>query len=699
VTQLLAAFLLLLPAYLPPDPPPPLPDPVERAELLKGHLESAALLMREPPMLSGQNDYDVLHYELDLFVDPAAERIEGRCGVTFQTSPGSGALDLLELNLIDFGLVVTGVRYDGVEVPLNEVFHGGHQLRVPLVPPLLEGAGSALVEIDYEGTPGEGLNFRDHDGVDVIYSYSQPFDARTWWPCKDRPEDKATATLHVEAPEDMWVVGNGMELGRVAGRPGYQITTWQEAYPIATYLVSFAATNYQTWQETYEASDGTPMLIQQWVYPEHFADAQEDLSVTVPMIEFFSDAFYEYPFLEEKYGHAVTETWGAMEHQTATTYGAVRINGNHRYDYLVAHELSHQWWGNDVTPSSYASVWINEGFATWCEALWWEHLYGRQEYLAYMQNLDSLQVLGTEFDDTVYEPERLFGTTVYDKGAWILHMLRWLLAQPTLDAEPQPLLEVLRAHGQAHAYANASSEDFIATASEYAGEDLHWFFDPWLHRTDRPDYLLSWADMPQPGGDHVLHLRVDQRQAGDPYRLAVLLRVQTAGGPVEQVVWNDGRRTDYRITLSDEATDLSWDEDGWLLKLVEVQPVGNGDLDGDLTPDVFDCAADDSGVWSEPVGNTLLLVAKSVEGRAELWFTNPDPVGQRAYSTDAAVGGLAALRSSGTFDDASCLIAGHPDPSVVDTSPDSPEAKYYQAWPWNGCGPTDTSGLPLSPCR
>jgi hypothetical protein len=441
------------------------------------------------------------------------------------------------------------------------------------------------------------------------------------------------------------------------------------------------------------------MAVQHWAYPERLADAREDFSATVPTIDYFSEIFYEYPFLEEKYGHAMIPIDGAMEHQTATSYGDFAVTGEHHFDFLLAHELAHSWWGNHVGPASYESIWLNEGFATYAEALLWEHRYGRQAYRDYMQHLDILQTFGWEFSGPVYAPFDLFGVTVYNKGAWILHMLRWLLAQPTVDADPEPLLEVLRAHGGAHAYGSATSDQFVATASSYAGQDLHWFFDPWLLRGDRPDYLLSWATLPQPGGDHLLFLRVQQRQNGSPYRLPVLLRIRTASGALEQVVWQAERRTDYRVAVLEEPLDLSWDEDGWLLKRLEVERVPASDADGDGTPDFFDCAVSDNGAWMEPQGDSFLYATKQPDGRAALWFTNPDPLGQREYSTDVAVGSLQALRSSGTFGDATCLAAGHPDPSLVDTTPDISGAKYYQAWPWNGCGPTDTTGLPLSPCR
>jgi aminopeptidase N len=684
--------------------------------------------------LLGQDDFDVLDYELSLFLDLAGERIEGSSAVRFTPSPGVASLAELVLDLHDGNLAVTAVRYDGNPVPPAQVSHAANSLRIALVPPLLAGA-TATVVVDYTGTPAElgfgTLTFDTHGTPPepVIFTLSEPFLGRGWWPSKDVPDDKATVTTHVEAPDALEVAGNGVETGRVAGRPGHTVTTWQESHPISTYLVAVSASNYATWEDTYSGLSGTPMPVRFWSYPETLTAARTDWAGTVGMIETFARAFYEYPFLDEKYGHVMVPLWGAMEHQTATSYGAQLVTGDHRFDFVVAHELAHQWWGDHVGPRTFDSIWLNEGFATWSEALWWEDGHGLSGYLDYMASLDPLPTQGSDFPGTVHAPDDYFNATVYRKGGWVLHMLRWVLSAP--GTAPDGLLGVLRAHGAAHPYASAETLDFAATASSFAGQDLSWFFDQWVFRPGRPDYGVGWAAAPQAGGGFVLHLRIEQRQP-DLYRMPVLVRMTLPSGTREELVWNEAAVSDYSWPLTEAPTAVTWDEDGWVLKQVGTLRV-DGDGDGwpdwlDGCPDVYnpgqedldldgvqdacqpgidhdgdgvlnenDCAPANPGAWSSPPDTTVLFVTRDPSGTVRLSSLHPDPQGQDPYLTDLSGGELAALRASGTYAGALCLVPGSAEVEIADPSP--PGDRYFVAHPWNGCGPSEPGGQASSPCR
>ena len=161
------------------------------------------------------------------------------------------------------------------------------------------------------------------------------------------------------SPEECRVVSNGICIGMYE-EDGYTTYTWKEQYPIAPYLVSLAGTNYSAYTDSVQSISGEHITVEYYIYPENEAEALEDLSVTPAMITAFEKRYGSYPFQGEKYATALVARSGAMEHQTATSYGDVHIRGDHYFDWIIAHELAHQWWGDWVTCDSWDHIWLNE---------------------------------------------------------------------------------------------------------------------------------------------------------------------------------------------------------------------------------------------------------------------------------------------------------------------------------------------------
>jgi aminopeptidase N len=551
------------------------PAPVDRAVFAKDELARLRRIrerMETERIRKSQVDqgtYDALHYDLALDIDPGAETIQGTLSleaIALTTNPTSIVLDLFDV------LTVSAVRESGTPA----VFSHANELLTVTLDGVYAPGDTIRLEIDYGGKPTadneelgdtaftfgkHGPTAQTRDQV-VIYTISEPFFARAWWPCKDVPDDKATARIRVTVPDTLIVASNGVleeEIGLPGGRKTY---VWYEKYPIATYLVSLAVSNYKVFGDYfhYGAADSMPVVC--YAYPEHLAGAQLDFTNTVEMLDLFSGLFGLYPFVEEKYGMAEFGWLGAMEHQTCTSMGSGFFAGTtRRDDWVVAHELSHQWWGDLVTPADWADVWLNEGFATYCEALWVEHVAGPDSVRDYMKGWRP----SWGFNGTLYDPDDLFGATVYRKGGWTLHMLRRVMGE---DGFFGALRDYASETG--FGYKNATTADFQRVCEGRYGKSLSWFFDEWVYGEGEPLYAYYWGG--ENGGKSV-NLTLRQLQTGGVFTMPIDVRFTfDPGGAREDTtvtIWNDQLLAQYRFDFDRAVTGVVMDPDVWVLATFE----------------------------------------------------------------------------------------------------------------------------------
>ena len=373
-----------------------------------------------------QRLFDVTSYQLDLDLDPDQYLLQGAVTITAKSLTAN--LNHIEIDFYHV-LSVDSIKQNGSHTTID---HRNSLLYISLKNPANNG-DSFTVTIYYHGNPQEGtyrsFGWSDHGSYNapVIWTLSEPYGSPVWWPCKDDPKDKADSVyINAAVPFDLIVASNGKLRDVTRTNDGF-IYHWQTHYPISTYLVSLAISNYEQFSDWYAYSDTDSMEVAFYVYPEHLNAAKEDLGVTVEMLEFYSSVFGEYPFIDEKYGMAIFPWSGGMEHQTITSYGSGLIWGTHRYDFINAHELAHQWFGDCITMRHWSHIWLNEGFASYAEALWFEHLGGKEVYHDYVDRWDYNPLNGTLFVTDSLNDGALFSRTVYDKGAWVLHMLRGVL--------------------------------------------------------------------------------------------------------------------------------------------------------------------------------------------------------------------------------------------------------------------------------
>ncbi len=471
---------------------------------------------------AGSDRYDMLRHVLDLKIDPGTGSLTGSVTYEFES--------VVE-NLTEFVLDLTAnLSVDGVTSPLGDLAftHDADSLMITL-PTALDIGESGELTVAYSGNPVEpsfdrGLLFRLHRDVDgvpgqvpIVANLSEPAYAQSWWPCKDKPGDKALSEVILTVPDTLYGVSNGwLVRDEAASEAGWHLTHWQEDYPIASYLVSVAVSDYQLLSENCTTTLGTELgydvPLRNYVFPFHYEAAQSDFEPLCNMMELCESRFGPYPFRGEKYGHAEFIWWGAMEHQTVTSIGTSSINGDGTRDWLIVHELGHQWFGDHLTPLNWRDIWLNEGFATYTEALWREDVAYRAALdehrsetearaIARQAYLEKLEAGRSEDrwaqQGPVYDPVPVFpGGVIYDKGAWILHMLRERLGDDVFfdllgewGREGGLTSMVVEAGGRV-GY-NVTTEEFIALASLRAGQDLNGFFWPYLQEIESPEIVFQ----------------------------------------------------------------------------------------------------------------------------------------------------------------------------------------------------------------
>jgi aminopeptidase N len=466
-------LLLLLTACAPFTP---MPEAVKvNAQAIKSTSGPTGLGDAFYPLL-GNAVYDVNHYDITLTVDPSANTIKGAT-----TIEAVALSNLNRFNLDMSGLVVDSVSVDGDVAEFTR-----HQMEMTVSPRSPLAAKQAFtVAVTYHGTPAPigddtihmTLGWQSMPGG--TYVASEPSGAMTWFPCNNHWSDKATYTFNITVPSDYQVVANGMPLP-AKENSGFSTQMWVESAPMSTYLATVVIGKYEF--EKQITPKGVEILN---YFPIGTSDEMKAYFAHTPqMIDFFSELIAPYPF--ESYGVVLTnkDLGFALETQTRSLFGNIGWGADD--ETVVAHELAHQWFGDSVTPATWADLWLKEGFATYLSSLWVEHSQGKAAYDANIQKMYDGAVM-TEFG-LAFQPigtlrprnaNELYTAATYYRGALALHALR-------IEVGDDTFFTILREFYARHVGKTASTDDFVALAQEISGRDLTKFFDLWLNTYPMP---------------------------------------------------------------------------------------------------------------------------------------------------------------------------------------------------------------------
>ena len=417
------------------------------------------------------------------------------------------------------------------------------------------------VRVVYEGAPknlGFGsFTFGREEDQHVVYTLNEPVFASTWFPCNDTPADKAMINISISNDSGMVSVSNG-KLISIENRKEKVVYNWSSFYPISTYLIAIYSAPYQSFSQQYISSLNDTMSIDYYILPEKYEDAQRAFSDHPNYITVFSKLFGEYPFLKEKYGVAqILWNQGAMESQTIVGIGTNFISGAKFFSDILIHEAAHHWWGNSVTPKSWKDIWLNEGFATYSEALYWEATKGKQ---ALISTMASFRV--NDESETLYNPKsKIFSQMIYNKGAWVLHMLRKEIGNTLF-------FNSLRNYYQKYEYSNANTYDFKDVCEETSQMNLDKFFDQWLFiGKGKIEIEYEWEVKKMDKKNREISISISQTQDGyNCYNFPIDILIKEVDG--NENLFNyfiTSIDTVLNIKIASDVSSVEFDPGSWLL--------------------------------------------------------------------------------------------------------------------------------------
>jgi len=509
----------------------------------------------------GDSNIDVTYYKLNLHVSTSPNYLYGEVTVNAKS-----LLSGLSSIYLDFNnnMIVDSVSSGGTQLNFSLA---NNKLTITL------NRQYALneiisVKVNYKGLPAQtgfgSFVFSSNGGFPAVWTLSEPYGAKDWWPCKDTPSDKVdSADIWIRCSSDLFAASNGTLEEVINNGDGTTTYKWKSSYPIAQYLISLAIAKYTEYTNyfNYTATDSMPVV--HYIYPQSFANIKANLDKTPAMLEILSDKYGLYPFINEKYGHAQFGWSGGMEHQTLSSMGSWSEG-------IIAHELAHQWFGDMVTCKDWHNIWLNEGFATYTEALVPEFMYGKQQYDQIMSwKLEHAKTAnGSLYVNDISSVNSIFNyPLVYSKGACVVHMLRGVVG----DSIFFNILKSYLTHPDL-TYNVAVTEDLQTVAETVSGIDLSYFFQQWIYGVKYPHYSFGWNYNPVGNDLYNVNLTINQAVNSNPpfFTMPIELKVSTSMGDTLIKVFNDQQNQTSNVLIKGQPSSVIFDPNNWILKQVSL---------------------------------------------------------------------------------------------------------------------------------
>ena len=521
--------------------------------------------------------FDVLKYEYTIYLDTYGDTIgyawnRIRMAITqptdsvwlhFVTSDSENDLTIDSV-ILEYDNTSSNAAYD-LQQPRMTIHLGS----------TLNAGDTIFITVYYHGAVGqmnfvgEGMEFANN----YIHTQGEMYGTRRWLPSYDEPYEKVdTVIAHIIVDTPWYAVANGVLISQYSSE-GKNHYIWQESHPITPYLIVLAASRRWKVQEQTWNYGLISMPVYEWV------DSSSSFLGELPdMLTYLSGVYGTYPFYDEKYSQVHiprSEGFfsGAMENQTNT------FTAYPSYTMIAVHEMGHQWWGDWVTCGTFDDVWLNEGFATYTEAVYRELTEGYDDYkdeigndIDYSLSYAYYPIYGTDFYDDGWP-------VIYFKGSAVLHMMRIRFRRiyGGTAVGDSMFFEALRYYGNQHAHSYATTEDFKSDLEAFTGVDWDVFFQQWIYTPGHPRFQVYWGKNQVPGG-WVMNLVINQVQdySWGYYEMDYPIRIFTTGGVVDTFIHLNGVYSDtFHISLAAEPTDISMDpEEDFVDEVVGITSLG-----------------------------------------------------------------------------------------------------------------------------
>jgi len=499
--------------------------------------------------------YDIQSHILDLQINPAVDSMNGLVQTRLKVKANS--VDEIEFDL-RANMVVDSVLVGNKRT----TFARSGDVLIVRLPKTVNIGDQLHITTFYKGNPTNNPynsyvreKRRPRSEHPVLWTLSEPYGAHAWWPCKESLLDKIDSVdIIVTVPNGNRVASNGLLIDSVSVNDSQTRYHWKHRYPIVTYLVAFSVSDYASFVDHVHWSDGDSMEILNYLFPESVPSSRNPAKETVSMMHLFDSLFGPYPFKKEKYGHAQMLRSGGMEHQTMSFMSGLNYG-------LVAHELAHQWFGDQVTCATWSDLWLNEGFATYLSYLAFYHLKPEdesREELISIRNRAMRENSGSVFVADTLDEARLFsGRLTYAKGALLLRMLQWKLGDVAFFNGVRNYLTDPKL-----SYGSAYTSDLIRHLEASSNQNLSEFFADWFYGEGYPNFTVRWG---LEDGLTVLNISQTGNSTVDYFEIPLQLRFMDSEHDTLIRVEENSLREKVRLNLGFKPDSMEFDPNLWVM--------------------------------------------------------------------------------------------------------------------------------------
>lgn len=507
---------------------------------------------------------DVLNYQFKIELSDKSNEIKVEVVVDVRYL-GDG-IENLRLDLVKASEVLEnkGMRVSGIlsEGKALNYTHEGDELKIRLPRPSKINQRQQYT-ISYSGVPASGLKIANNKyGDRTFFSDNWPDQGRNWLSIVDHPYDKATCEFIIEAPSHYQVVSNGLQIEETDLANGNRRTHWKQGVPIASWLYTLGVARFAV----QEVDQFDHKSIQTWVYYQDREKGFYDFAEpTKKVLEFYTD--YIGPFSYEKLANIQSNSVsGGMEAASAILYSENSVVGdrNERWRNVVIHEIAHQWFGNAVTESDWDDVWLSEGFATYFTLLFIEHEYGhdafRQGLALSKKSVYDFHTKNPDYrivHDNLRDMTKVVSSQTYQKGSWILHMLRGVMGTDKFWVG-------IRSYYAKYQNLNASTSDFRREMEEASGLDLAVFFEQWLYK---PGALIYEGEWIYDALNQEVKINLSQvQQDGSLFKMPVQIGLHFSDGKTKIETLTVNEKTNvFTLKVDSEPEEIILDPNNWVL--------------------------------------------------------------------------------------------------------------------------------------